>query len=304
MVMFMKVNLWKMNTKKFVILIFCFCIITALVGCDEKIQQMDENNGSVPSQDNVVAEMVQKTVEALDSKNADNVEALYFIPAIQDKRRNALNRSEIERFLSVYSGSKRVLYNNGSLISGNYSLNEKRYRTYSSVVALVETEDNLYSLNFYFCDAKNKKDEDGLIALQIVTAKSEAYCNAYLENEYIKDNKDSFSYVDYNDGAYDSISSDYRIIMSEILCYNENTTVISKENADKTIVPDITTKAQIISQYGKPAAIYTDVGDIIYYQTNDDGKYLMITFYDGEKEGIVRRYDIVSELYPQWEQLW
>ena len=276
----------------------------ALVGCDEKIQQRNTNNGSVPSQDNVVAEMVQTTVEALDSKNADNVEALYFIPAIQDKRRNALNRSEIERFLSVYSGSKRVLYNNGSLISGSYSLNGRRYRTYASVVALVETEDNLYSLNFYFCDAKNKKDEDGLIALQIVTAKSEAYCNACLENEYIKDNKDSFSYVDYNDGAYDSISSDYRIIMSEILCYNENTTVISKEDADKTIVPDITTKAQIISQYGKPAAIYTDVGDIIYYQTNDDGKYLMITFYNGEKEGIVRRYDIVGELYPHWEQLW
>ena len=303
MAMFMK-NLWKMNIKKFISLIFCFCIMIALVGCDEKIQQRNTNNGSVPSQDNVVAEMVQTTVEALDSKNADNVEALYFIPAIQDKRRNALNRSEIERFLSVYSGSKRVLYNNGSLISGSYSLNGRRYRTYASVVALVETEDNLYSLNFYFCDAKNKKDEDGLIALQIVTAKSEAYCNACLENEYIKDNKDSFSYVDYNDGAYDSISSDYRIIMSEILCYNENTTVISKEDADKTIVPDITTKAQIISQYGKPAAIYTDVGDIIYYQTNDDGKYLMITFYNGEKEGIVRRYDIVGELYPHWEQLW
>lgn len=276
----------------------------ALVGCDEEIQQKNTNDGSVPSQGNVIAEMVQTTVEALDSKNADNVEALYFIPAIQDKRRNALTRSEIERFLSVYSGSKRVLYNNGSLISGNYSLNGKRYRTYASVVALVETEDNLYSLNFYFCDAKNKKDEDGLIALQIVTAKSEAYCNACLENEYIKDNKDSFSYVDYNDSAYDSISSEYRIIMSEILCYNENTTVITKEEADKTIVPDITTKAQIISQYGNPAAIYTDVGDIIYYQTNVDGKYLMITFYDGEKEGIVRRYDIVGELYPQWEQLW
>lgn len=297
-------NLWKMNIKKFISLIFCFCIMIALVGCDEKIQQRNTNNGSVPSQDNVVAEMVQTTVEALDSKNADNVEALYFIPAIQDKRKNALNRSEIERFLSVYSGSKRVLYNNGSLISGSYSLNGRRYRTYASVVALVETEDNLYSLNFYFCDAKNKKDEDGLIALQIVTAKSEAYCNACLENEYIKDNKDSFSYIDYNDGAYDSISSDYRIIMSEILCYNENTTVIYKEDADKTIVPDITTKAQIISQYGKHAAIYTDVGDIIYYQTNVDGKYLMITFYNGEKEGIVRRYDIVGELYPQWEQLW
>ena len=247
--------------------------------------------------------MVQKTVEALDSKDIDNIEALYFFPAVQDNGENNLNRAEIERFLSNYSGSTRILYNNGNLISGSYSLNGKRYRTYAAVVALVETEDNLYSLNFYFCDAKNKKDEDGLIALQIVTAKSEAYCNAYLENEYIKDNKDSFSYIDYNDNAYNSISSEYRIIMSEILCYDKNTTIVTKEEADKIIIPEITTKKQIISQFGKPAAIYTDVGDIAYYATNVDGEYLKITYYIGEKSEIVRRYDIVGELYPNWEGL-
>lgn len=288
----------KMNTKKFFSLVGCFLIIIGLIGCSKKNQEINNN-----LKDNVIAEMVQKTVSALDSKNSDNIESLFFLPAIQDKGKHDLNHSEIERFLSTYSGSKRILFNDGSLISGSYSLNGKKYRTYSSVVALVETKDNLYSLNFYFCDAKNKNEDDGLIALQIVTAKSEAYCNAYLEDEYIKNNEESFSYIDYNDNAYDSISSEYRTIMSEILCYDKNATVITKEEADKTIVPDITTKAQIISQYGNPAAIYTDVGDIIYYQTNIDGKYLMITFYNGEKERIVRRYDIVGELYPHWEQL-
>lgn len=292
-----------MGNRKMLACLICFIIAASLLGCGKKLQKTGNNTLPSNTKDNVIAEMVQKTVDALDSKDANNVESLYFMPAIQDKGFHGLDYSEMERFLSAYSGSRRVLYNNGSLISGSYSLNGEKYRTYSSVVALVETEDNLYSLNFYFCDAKNKKDEDGLIALQIVTAKSEAYCNACLEDEYIKDNEESFSYIDYNDSTYDDISPEYRVIMSQILCYDKNASIITEEEADQSITPGMTTKDEIINQFGSPAAVYTDVGDIIYYPTDIEGEYLQVTFYLGEKSGTVRRYDIVGELYPGWEEL-
>lgn len=110
-----------MNTKKFFSLVGCFLIIIGLIGCSKKNQEINNN-----LKDNVIAEMVQKTVSALDSKNSDNIESLFFLPAIQDKGKHDLNHSEIERFLSTYSGSKRILFNNGSLISGSYSLNGKK----------------------------------------------------------------------------------------------------------------------------------------------------------------------------------
>ena len=234
--------------------LICFIIAASFMGCGKKSQKTGNEYPDSKTKDNVIAEIVQKTVDALDSKDVNNVESLYFMPAIQDKGFHGLDYSEMERFLSAYSGSRRVLYNNGSLISGSYSLNGEKYRTYSSVVALVETEDNLYSLNFYFCDAKNKKDE-------------------------------------------------YIVIMSQILCYDKNAYIITKEEADQSITPGMTTKDEIINQFGSPAAVYTDVGDIIYYPTDNEGEYLQVIFYLGEKSGTVRRYDIVGELYPGWEEL-
>lgn len=296
----------KMKRKNKIIICYMCCIaIAILTGCGIKQQSANEDRNQISKNEenetyNVRQEIVEKTVAALDSKNTDEVEALFYTPAIRDKGLEDVDRSEIDRFLSAYSGSKRVLYNDGSFIAGDYSLDNIKYETYSAVVALVETEDNLYSLNFFFCDSKKNK-QGGLIALQIVTAKSEAYCNACLKDEYIAGNNASFSYIDVNDNAYDEIASEYRIIMSQILCYDENTTVVTEEEANQFIKTDVTTKEEILNQLGEPAAVYTDVGDIVYYSTNVRGKYLQITYYD-DKE-IVRRYDIVGELYPNWIEL-
>lgn len=295
-----------MRRKNKIIICYICCVAIALfTSCGVKQYSVNEDRSQISNNEenvtyNIRQETVEKTVAALDSKNTDEVETLFYTPAIRDKGIEAVDRSEIDRFLSSYSGSERVLFNNGSFIVGDYFLDNIKYETYSSVVALVETEDNLYSLNFFFCDSK-KNEQGGLIALQIVTAKSEAYCNACLKDEYIAGNNASFSYIDVNDNMYDEIASEYRIVMSQILCYDENTTVVTEKEANQFIKTDVTTKEEILNQFGKPAAVYKDVGDIVYYSTNTNTKYLQITYYD-DKE-VVRRYDIVGELYPNWLEL-
>ena len=64
---------------------------------------------------------------------------------------------------------------------------------------------------------------------------------------------------------------EYRVIMSQILCYDKNASIITKEEADQSITPGMTTKDKIINQFGSPVAVYTDVGDIIYYPTDIEG---------------------------------
>lgn len=281
------------------IVISCYIVITVsllLTGCEKK----SKNNND----DDAIKMIVQKTVEALDSKDADKIKDLFYDKAIQDKGYNALSLTEINRFLVDYSGSRRVIYNDGSHIIGNYKLDGKRFDTYAAVVALVETEDDIYHLNFFFCVPKNSNNMEDifLIALQITTAKSEAYNNEFMENEYITGNRESFSYINYNDSAFDNAATEYRVIMSQILSYDENATVITEEEANQFIKNDVTTKEEILNQFGKPAAIYTDVGDIEYYATDIKEKYLQITYHMGKD--IVRRYDIVGELYPNWEELY
>ena len=288
-------------------IIICCIVMMILAGCSVKQINTEETNSFKETSstedfynNDIIKITVQKTIEALDSKNINNIEDLFYAPAIQDMGFHNLDSSEINRFLSTYSGSKRVIFNDGSCIIGDYRLDGVQYKTYASVVAIVETEDNLYYLNFFFCDSL--KDENNfLIALQIITAKSEAYGNACLDCEYITDNRESFSYIDYNDSAFDNIASEYRVIMSEILCYDENAAMVTEAEADQFIENDITTKEQIINQFGEPAAVYTDVGDIAYYPMDIDRKYLKITYYIGKE--VVRRYDIVGEWYPKWMEL-